>query len=139
MALELHVFIDSDKVPTHAIWQQSIASLGFPATIQEPFNPRTDTGFQPATYSEHSTGFEFYLESAEQVAAAYPRVCHTLGNRNACATFRWSGDLNEMSAALAAAAALTELAGGIYYYPDDDVLYTADEVVRATKKDSNLS
>jgi hypothetical protein len=45
MALELHVFIDSDKVPTHAIWQQSIASLGFPATIQEPFNPRTDTGF----------------------------------------------------------------------------------------------
>lgn len=138
MAIELHVFIESDKVPTHSTWQQAIAGLGFPATIQGPFNPRTDTGFRPVIYAGHSTGFEFYLESAEQIAAPYPRVSRTLGNRNACATFRWGGDQNEMSAALAAAATLTKLADGIYYYPDDDILYTADEAVRATKKDLNL-
>jgi hypothetical protein len=138
MAIELHVFIESDKVPTHANWQQAITDMGFPAGIQGPFNPRKDAGFRPATYEGQSTGFEFYLESAEQIAAAYPRVCRTLGNRNACATFRWGGDVNEMSAALAAAAALTELADGIYYYPDDEILYTADEAVRAIKKDLNL-
>ncbi len=138
MAIELHVFLESWKVPTHDDWQQAITSIGFPATIQAPFNPRSHTGFQPVTYGGHSTGFEFCVEPANEIIGSYPHVSDRLGKRDICATFRWGGDLNEMSAALAAAAALTKLVDGIYYYPDDDVLYGANEAVQATKKDLNL-
>lgn len=138
MAIELHVFLESGKVPTQDDWQQAITSMGFPATIHALFNPRSHTGFQPVTYGGQSTGFEFYLEPANEIIGSYPHVSDRLGKRDVCATFRWGGDLNEMSAALAVAAALTKLADGIYYYPHDDLLYGADEAVQVTKKDLNL-
>lgn len=138
MAIELYVFLERGKVPAHEEWQHAIATLGFPLVIHAPFDPRSHTGFQPATYGGHSTGFEFYLEPAAQITDSYPHISVRLRKRDVCAAFRWGGDLNEMSAALAAASALTSLADGIYYYPDDDILYTADEAVQATKRDLNL-
>jgi hypothetical protein len=45
------------------------------------------------------------------------------------------GDVLELSAALSAAAALTELADGVYYDPGDDLLYSADEAVDAARRD----
>jgi hypothetical protein len=43
----------------------------------------------------------------------------------------------EIGAALAAAASLTELTDGVYFYPDDDLIYSAAEVVAATRRDLN--
>ena len=58
-----------------------------------------------------------------------------LGDRDQCATFRWSSDLIEMAAAISAAAALTKLADGVYYYPDDDIVRGADEAVKSVQQD----
>ena len=75
------------------------------------------------------------MEPACQAIGAYPHIETRVGVRDSCATFRWGGDMNEMSAALAAAAALTKLANGIWYYPDDDLLCESDEAVEAAKRD----
>jgi hypothetical protein len=137
MAIELYVFLKSKRIPAHQSWQAAITASRFPAVL-EPFDVRSETGFRRATYGDSQTGFEFYLEPSHEVIGSYPHVADKAGARNTCATFRWSGDLNEMSAALAAAAALTKLSEGVYYYPDDDILYTADQVVPATRRDLNL-
>ena len=119
-------------------WGKEILRLGFPASIEAPFDPYHDTGFRPATYKDQKTGFEFYLDPASEILNSYPHIKSKIGNRDKCATFRWGGDLMEMSAALASASTLTKLTGGVFYYPDDDILYQADEVVEQTKKDLGL-
>jgi hypothetical protein len=75
------------------------------------------------------------LDSSSDILPSYSHIAARFGGRDACATFRWGSDLTEMSAALAAAGSLTKLTDGIYFYPDDDILYAADEALRATKRD----
>ena len=135
MSSELHIFLRDSSVPDRAPWQAAIEQLGFPTVLYPTLDARKDTGFSPTTYSGKDTGFEFYLDSAADILSAYGHIASRVGDRDRCASFRWGGDLDEMSAATTAAAALAKLADGIYFYPDDDILYTADEAVEATRRD----
>jgi hypothetical protein len=109
--VELHIFLSDSQIPDRAAWQRTIEQLGFP------------------------TGFEFSLEPAADILSSYSHIVPQIGQRDRCATFRWGGDLIEMCAALSSAAALVKISDGIYFYPDDDILYTADEAVEATRRD----
>jgi hypothetical protein len=135
MSLELHIFMHDSRVPTRAAWQQAIEQIGFPTVLDATLDVRQDTGFSPATYAGQSTGFELYLGPASEVLSTYPHIAERVRPRDMCATFRWGGDINEMCAALSAAAALTKLTDGIYFWPDDDTIYAADEAVEATRRD----
>ena len=137
MSLELHIFVQDSRLPTRAAWQQAIEQIGFPTVLDTTLDVRQDTGFSPTTYNGQSTGFEFFLEPSAQILSAYPHIADRVGTRDKCATFRWGGDLAEMSAAVSAAASLAKLADGIYFYPDDDILYGADDAVEATCRDLN--
>jgi len=123
------------RVPDRAAWQHAIEQAGFPTVLDPALNVREDTGFSPATYGGESTGFEFYMESATDVLDAYPHIAERIGAREMAASFRWGGDLNEMAAALSAAAALANLTDGIYFDPQDDVLYSAAEALVATRRE----
>jgi len=138
MSIELHIFVDNQKIPTRDRWQEEIDRLGFPAIIQDPFTLQKDRGFRPASYCGKSSGFEFYLDPSKDILVSYPHIASRVGSREACATFRWGGDIVEMSTALSAAVSLAVLTDGIYYYPDDDILYEAEEAFRATRMDLGL-
>jgi hypothetical protein len=135
MSIELHIFIHDSSVPTREAWQQAIEELGFPTVLDATLKVERQTGFLPTVYDGRWTGFEFDLGPAAEVLSCYPQIAPIVGDRKACATFRWGGDLIEMAAALSSAAALTKLTNGIYYYPNDDIVYGADEVVEATRSD----
>ena len=135
MAIELHIFMQDARIPDREAWQQQIEHLKFPTVLDSALNLRRDTGFVPATFKGQVAGFEFYLESAASILSAYPHIRPRVAGRDKCATFRWGGNLAECGSAVSAAAALTKLADGIYFYPDDDILYTAEDVVEATRDD----
>lgn len=120
-------------MPNRDVWQHAIRDLGFPAELDESFDPCSDAGFMPATYKGQSAGFEFDLGSARDVLANYSHIVADVANRDKCATFRWGGDIVECAAALSAAAALTKLTDGIYFYPDDDILYDGNAAIEATR------
>ena len=135
MAIELHIFVSAAGVPTACAWQEAINQAGFPALLDTAVDVQIHTGFWPASYKGKPTGFEFYLTPTTDFLKTYPHIAGQVGDRATCATFRWSGNLLEMCAALSAAAALTKLTDGIYFYPDDDIIYGADEAVQATHRD----
>ena len=135
MSIELHIFIHDSRVPTRDAWQEAIEELGFPTVLDPTLKVEQQSGFSPVVYDGHATGFEFELSQAAETLSCYPQIAPIVGDRAACATFRWGGDLIEMAAALSSAAALTKLANGIYYYPADEIVYDADEVVEATRND----
>jgi hypothetical protein len=134
MAIELHIFLSDSRVPDCRAWQRAIEQLGFSTVLDPTLDVRKDTGFRPTSYTGQSTGFEFYLEASAAILSSYSHIAPQVGHRDKCATFRWGGDLTEMCAALSSAAALAKISDGIYFYPDDDLLYTADEAVEATRR-----
>ena len=75
------------------------------------------------------------MESATDIVESFPHIAQRIGSRDMSASFRWGGNLDEMAAALSAAATLAKLTDGIYFYPDDDILYDADEAIEATRND----
>lgn len=135
MSIELHVFLQDSKVPSRTAWQSEIEQLAFPTVLDTTLDLRKDTGFSPTTYAGKAAGFEFDLEPAAHILESYDHIAQKIGNRDMCATFRWGSDLNEMCAALSAAAALTKLTDGIYFDPQDDSLYNAEEAVNAVRKE----
>jgi hypothetical protein len=135
MSIDVHIFLADSGVPDREAWQKAIEQLGFPTVLDSAFDVRSDTGFRPAKYDAQSTGFEFHLGAAADVLPTYPHVAARIGARDKCATFTWGGDLTEMCVALSAAAAFAKLADGIWYSPEDDIIYTADEAVEATRRD----
>jgi hypothetical protein len=135
MSLELHILMHDSRVPTRAAWQHAIEQKGFPTVLDATLDLRQAKGYAPTTYAGQSTGFELFLEPAREIVSAYPHIAERVGPRDMCATFRWGGDVDEMCAALSAAAALTKLTDGMYFWPADDILYGADEALEATRRD----
>ena len=135
MSVELHIFLHGSQVPERDAWQDAIQQCGFPVTLDAAFPVRTHTGFLPAAYGTRQSGFEFSLDPAADLLSSHPHIAARVGDRDACASFRWGGDLTEMAAAVCSASALAHLTDGLYYYPDDDLLYTADEALSVTRED----
>jgi len=135
MSLELHVFLDDAAVPNCAQWQSVIAQCGFPTILDTTLDPRNDAGFIMASFAGKETGFELYLEIAADVLEGYRHLKARVGSRDCCATFRFGRDIEEMFAAMTAAAALTKLSDGRYYFPDEDVLYNGDQAVEAAQEE----
>ena len=135
MSIELHIFLHDSRVPSRDAWQRAIDELSFPVVLDTALNVREQTGFLPTIYAGQSTGFEFYLESSQDILSSYSHIAESVGDREKCATFRWGGDLTEMAAALSVAAALTQLVDGVYYYPNDDIVYGRDDAVKTLSED----
>jgi hypothetical protein len=106
--MEVHVFVADSEVPTRDRWQAHIDAASLPATLNDAFDPRSDHGFVQVTCGATDTGFEFALTESSLVTDAYPHASARVGGRDSCATFRWSGSMEELTASLAAAAALAE-------------------------------
>lgn len=134
MSIELHIFLPDSPALTVQAWQGAVEAAAFPMILDEEIDLASHSGFLPARYDGKQTGFEFYVDPASDILAAYPHVAAQVGPRTKCATFRWGGDLLEMCAALSAAASLAKLTKGLYFYPDDDLICEADEALVATRK-----
>jgi hypothetical protein len=135
MSIELHIFVDDERVPDRDTWQREIERLAFPSVLDPAMNVRADTGFVPGTFRGRVAGFEFYLSSAADVLPSYAHIKPRVGARQVCATFRWGGSLDECGAAICAAAALAQIADGVYFYPDDDILLSAQDAVGVVRRD----
>lgn len=137
MSMEVYVFLQEERLPDVAAWQRAIEQAGFKARLEGDFDLRHDNGFRPGLYAGEATGFEFYLESAEAIAAQVPGLADRIGDRSHCAMFAYGGDLTEMCQTLASAAALAQLADGIYFDPQADLLCSGEEAVREAHETIN--
>jgi hypothetical protein len=135
MAVQLHIFLKDTRVPNREAWQRAIEQLGFPVVLDPSLDLHRDKGYSPTTYGGHTTGFELYLEPANELVSAYPQIASRVGNRDQCVTFRWGGDLMECAAALSAAGALACVADGIYFYPDDNAVYDVQAALAAIRRE----
>lgn len=133
MSMELHVLIDSAKLPDIRKWQTAIDSLGFDVKVDPSVIVETDTGFLPATYKGRKSGFEFDVSASSDIISAYGDQASNFKDADLSANFRWGGDLDEIACALVASAALTKLTGGVWFDPQEGICSDATGAVEQAK------
>ena len=134
MALEQHVFLQKEVVPSGENWQVAITQLGFDLQLDPELKPFEDSGFLPCTLVGMDTGFEIYYEPAAELLTAYPQLKKRTGARDYAISFRWGGDMAECACVMIVSAALANSFDAVVYYPEDDLLYSSDDLVREAKE-----
>jgi len=134
LSLEQHAFLMKGTVPSRTDWQAAITEIGFDMQIDPELKPFEAFGFLPCKLEGRDSGFEIYYDPSDELLTAYPQLKENTGLRDYSISFRWGGDMAECACVLIASAALAKSFGALVYYPDDNLLYSYDDLVREAKQ-----
>jgi hypothetical protein len=104
-------------LPTRAVWQAAIDAENVKLALDE-FDPRDLDGFLPCRLDGLECGFEYYfgpLEEQDEELRAQITDCDRV-----VTLILHGGQMRDLKAAMYAAAALTEVSGGVFYDPQGD-------------------
>ncbi len=133
MALQQTAYVVRADVPSRETLQAAVNSLGFDCKIDAFYVPFQCSGFLPCVLNGRESGFEIYFESAKEVMADFSTLAESVGNRDVAITFRWGGDMAECACVLILSAALANEFGAIVHYHDDNMLYSAEQLVEEAR------
>jgi hypothetical protein len=133
MSLLQIAFVEKSRVPDRAKLEEAVRALGFDLIIDEFYRPFNCSGFLPCVLDGKKSGFEIYFESPDEALQIFPRLKEKIGSRDCAISFRWGGDMTECACVLTVSAALAKAFGAMVHYQDDDLLYSADQLVEEAK------
>jgi hypothetical protein len=133
MSLQQTAYLNKSAVPTLIQLQAAIDALGFDCKVDAYYEPFKSSGFLPCVLDGDKSGFEIYFERAKDVAAQFPHLVAIIGSRDSAITFRWGSLMAECACVLIVSAALAKSFGAIVHYQDDDLLYSADQLVQEAR------
>jgi hypothetical protein len=134
MSIEMYAFIHEADIPDRGSWQDSINSLGFPLELDDDLDPMQSTGFTPCKIAGIPSGFEIYLESAEDILESFPEQRIDFNEFEKVISFRWGGHLEELACSLASSAALVKEHNAKVLFPDEDLVYDLDTLVKTARE-----
>src|SRR5262245_36788902 len=129
MSLQQTAYLLRANVPDRTSLQAAIDALGYDCKIDAFYVPFQCSGFLPCVLAGRKSGFEIYFGSSAGALADFQRLTQAVGSRDVAVTFRWGGDMSECACVLIVSAALAKSFGAIVHYQDDDMLYSADQLV----------
>jgi len=133
MSLLQTAFLEKSRVPDRAKLEEAVRALGFDLTVDEFYQPFVCSGFLPCLLKGKKSGFEIYFESPDEALRSFPRLKEEVGGRDCAISFRWGGDMSECACVLIVSAALAKSFGAVVHYQDDDLLYSAEQLVEEAK------
>jgi hypothetical protein len=129
MSLLQTAYLQRHSIPDRHALQEAIDALGFDCKVDDSYVPFVKSGFLPCTLNGDKSGFEVYFSIASELLEHFPHLRSTVGSRDAAITFRWGGDMAECACALIISAALARSFAAVVHFQDDDLLYSADQLV----------
>jgi hypothetical protein len=133
MSLLQTAYLERRSVPDREALQAAIDALAFDCKVDIFYVPFKASGFLPCILSGNNSGFEIYFESATKLLAQFPRLVSTVGNRDVAVTFRWGSDMAECACMLIVSAALAKSFAAVVHYQDDDLIFSADQLVQEAR------
>jgi len=134
MSIEMYAFIREADIPDRGTWQESINTLGFPLVLDKDLDPLKSTGFTPCKISGIASGFEIYLDSADDILDSYPERRSEFSEFEKSISFRWGGHVEELACSMASAAALVKRHNAKVYLPDDNLVYDLDSLIQTARE-----
>lgn len=122
MSIQVAVLLAEDRLLDRDSWQEAIDRLHLPVQLPDPFDPRTDHGYQHFTYRGEPAGCEVDITTTDN-AEDWREIRDTLGRRRArmlrgrdcCIVLSWSTQTEAAPCAMAACAALAAVADGVVW------------------------
>lgn len=129
MSLLQTAYVFRQSVPDRELLQAAIDSLGFDCKVDASYVPFESTGFLTCTLNGNGSGFEIFFEPSAEALNEFPELAEAVGSREIGITFRWGGDMAECACVLIVSAALAKSFGAVVHYQDDNLLYSAEQLV----------
>jgi len=133
MSLTQTAYISKSKTPNRAQLNTAIQALGLNLVVDDFYVPFACQGFLPCILNGKASGFEIYFESSTEPLIDSPHMKEQIGDRDSAITFRWGGDMSELCCVMIVSAALSISYDSIIHYPDDDIIYTGQQLVDEAK------
>ena len=133
MSLLQTAYIERRCVPQRDALQAAIDALGFDCKLDPYYEPFKASGFLPCTLNGNASGFEIYFDGIAELLAQCPRLVPIVGSRDATIIFRWGADMAECACVLIVSAALAKSFAAVVHYQNDDLLYSADQLVQEAR------
>ena len=132
MSLDIHVFIEDNKMLSRNDWQEKIELAGFSVDLYPSFDTKIMSGMLPCKLDGQEAGFEYYYDALEDTMfdpTTDDALANRLQKRDICVGFSIAAGLPEESvvAAMMAAATLANEADGLLWV-DPDFIETDDPV-----------
>lgn len=117
-------------MPEIAEWQQAIDDASFDLQL-DPSDEAYLGGAVSVRLLQQGTTFEFWMGEVKEMVEAYPEAADDAieSEADAVATFVVGSELEELYAALIAAATLAKFADGIFFDPQEGVFLDGDEAI----------
>jgi hypothetical protein len=131
MSVELCVYLRNDRLPTHEEWQSAISEENLKLTL-DAVDLRNFDGFLPCRLDAIECGFEFDFGPLEDQDE---ELGNEISDCDRVITLTLHGNLLDLRAAMYAAAALTEISGGVFYDPQGEQFATGRGVYELIRQD----
>jgi hypothetical protein len=133
MSVELHVYLNSHRLPTREQLLRGIQDAGYSMELA-PFDSSKHAGFLPVCLDGKEAGFEYDIcKVIRQDLDADDAL--QIGNRDLLVQLRYSGGRPiDFGAAMKFAAVLAKLSDGIFYDPQCNEYARADSVFEMIRR-----
>jgi hypothetical protein len=133
MPRALSAYLNRKDVPARKDLQKAIDGLKFKVTLDDGYAPFKSSGYLPCTLDGEDAGFNIKFQDVAADAAP-ANLKAQLAGRDVEIAVKWSGDVREYIAAMAACAALVQNFGAIVHDPDGDKVYASEEFLEKARE-----
>jgi hypothetical protein len=131
MSVDSFVFLRDERLPSVHEWQRALDQTGTGIVIDPTDDLRSHTGYLPARYHGHKTGFEWYYGPAEEISGQLPEA---IGDRTHAVDFVTHSDMQELICALVAGAILAKLADGLVFDEESGKFIDGDKALELARR-----
>jgi hypothetical protein len=128
MSIELLIVLAASKAPDWSSWNQALWNTRAPASLSRSEDLKRFSGFLPVRVQGRATGFEFFTESAADVAVRYPALAQVPLADPVVYSLNYGGHPEECAAAFLSASVLVSRFDGIAFDPQQGVTLTLEQV-----------
>ena len=112
MSVDSFVFLQENRLPTIAEWQRALDEEQCGIALEPIKDLRTHSGYLPANYCGHQSGFEWFFGPIAETFGEKPEA---VGSRSHAIDFVTHSDMRKLICGMIAGAVLAKLADGLVF------------------------
>src|SRR5262249_43908028 len=125
-------FVRDEQLPTIQQWQAALNQAGVGIVLEDVGDLRKHTGYIPATYRDHPSGFEWFYGTVAQNFGGEPP--HGVGGRTHVINCVTHSDIRELVCGLIACSVLSQIADGVFFDEESGGPISADAAFEMARR-----
>ena len=131
MSVDTFIFLNDDRLPSRDQWQAALDAENIKITLDEVDDLRDFSGYWPAKFDGHDSGFEWFYGPATETFGELPSG---VGERDHAVNFVTHSDMRELACAMLVAGVLARLTDGKLLDEESDELVNGERALEIARE-----